>query len=363
MFKIDKRLKNIDYLLFFTIIIILALSLSVLYSLQFNTEVSNLVFRKQVVFSIIGILLFFIFSKINYKVYFTYSKFIYIIGIISLLLVLFLGTEVKGTTGWVNIGSIGIQPVEFVKIALIIYLAKFFSENGDKFKLFRYILISGLMVLSYVILVILQPDLGSALVLLGIWTIMLLFTGIQKKHFIYLFSSAVVIITYSWFFIFKTYQKDRILTFFDPTSDPLGSGYNVTQSIIAVGSGQLFGRGLALGSQSSLKFLPEPGTDFIFSVIAEDLGIFGVVLLLSLFTFLFHRLFSIMKKTEDNFASYFILGILSMLIVQVFVNIGMNMGISPVTGIPLPLVSAGGSSLIAIMIGLGIVGNIRFNSN
>ena len=363
MFKIDKRFKNIDYLLFFTIILLLALSLSVLYSLQFNTEVSNLVFRKQVIFSIIGILLFFIFSKINYKVYFTYSKLIYVLGILSLLLVLLLGTEIKGTTGWIKLGSIGIQPVEFIKIALIIYLARFFAENGDKFKLFRYILISGIISSLYVILVMIQPDLGSALVLLGIWIIMLLFTGIQKKHFLYLLSTAIIIITFSWFFIFKTYQKARILTFFDPTSDPLGSGYNVTQSIIAVGSGQLFGRGLALGSQSSLRFLPEPGTDFIFSVIAEDLGILGVLLLLSLFTFLFHRLFTIMKKSNDNFASYFILGILAMLIIQIFINIGMNMGISPITGIPLPLVSAGGSSLIAILIGLGIVENIRFNSN
>jgi len=362
MLKIIKKWQNIDYLLLLSIIILLALSLSILYSLQFSITGGDITFKKQVIFSFLGIILFFIFARINYKVYFTYSKLIYILSIFALLLVLFLGTEVKGTTGWLKIGGLGIQPVEFVKIGLIIYLAKYFSENGDNFKLFRYIFISGFLASLIIILVILQPDLGSSLVLLGIWVIMLLFTGIQKKHFIYLSSFAIITITFSWFFIFKTYQKARILTFFDPSSDPLGSGYNVAQSIVAVGSGQFFGRGLALGSQSNLKFLPEPGTDFIFSVIAEDLGLLGIVLLLSLFAFLFQRLFTIMKKTNDNFAAYYILGLLALLIIQIFINIGMNMGISPVTGIPLPLVSAGGSSLLAIIISLGIAENIRFNS-
>ena len=318
MLKIIKKWATFDYLLFLAIIILLALSLSILYSLQFNNEAAVLVFRKQIVFSFLGILLFFMVSKINYKIYFTYSKLIYLIGIISLLLVLFLGTEIRGTTGWIKLGFLGVQPVEFVKLALIIYLAKYFSENCDNFKLFRYIFNSGVITFLSIFLVILQPDLGSAFVLLGIWIIMLLFTGIQKKHFIYLFSLAIVIITLAWFFIFKDYQKARIFTFFNPTSDPLGSGYNVTQSIIAVGSGKLFGRGLALGSQSSLNFLPEPGTDFIFSVIAEDLGFLGVLLLLSLFFFIFQRLFLIMKKTNDNFAAYFILGLLALLIIQIF---------------------------------------------
>ena len=154
------------------------------------------------------------------------------------------------------------------------------------------------------------------------------------------------------------YQQDRILTFIDPGRDPQGDGYNVIQSIVAVGSGQVFGRGLALGSQSSLRFLPEPGTDFIFAVIAEDLGLVGVMLLLTLFSFIFYRLFSAIRKSQDDFGAYLILGIAAMLLVQLFINIGMNMGISPVTGIPLPLVSAGGSSMWAIMIALGISQNV-----
>ena len=169
MLKIIKKIKDIDYLLFFSIIILLIISLSILYSLQFNIDESYIIFKKQVFFSLLGVLFFFIFSKINYKIYFTYSKLIYIISILSLILVLFLGTEIRGTIGWIKFGSLGIQPVEFVKIALIIYLARYFSENGDSFKLFRYIFISGMSVFLCIILVILQPDLGSALVLLGIW--------------------------------------------------------------------------------------------------------------------------------------------------------------------------------------------------
>ena len=156
MLKIIKKWATFDYLLFLAIIILLALSLSILYSLQFNNEAAVLVFRKQIVFSFLGILLFFMVSKINYKIYFTYSKLIYLIGIISLLLVLFLGTEIRGTTGWIKLGFLGVQPVEFVKLALIIYLARYFSENGDSFKLFRYIFISGMSVFLCIILIILQ---------------------------------------------------------------------------------------------------------------------------------------------------------------------------------------------------------------
>jgi len=225
--------------------------------------------------------------------------------------------------------------------------------------MFRHIVKSGLITLLFVALVMLQPDLGSALVLLGTWLVVLLFTGISKKHFWWLLGTFLVTLVVSWLFILQPYQQDRILTFLDPGRDPQGAGYNVIQSMVAVGSGQVFGRGLALGSQSSLNFLPEPGTDFIFAVIAEDLGLVGVALVLGLFAFIFYRLFMIMRRSQDNFASYTILGISAMLLVQIFINIGMNMGISPVTGIPLPLVSAGGSSLWAVMIALGIAESIN----
>jgi len=228
--------------------------------------------------------------------------------------------------------------------------------------MFKHIFRSGLITLFFVGLVMLQPDLGSALVLLGTWLVILLFTGISKKHFFWLLGAFLITVVVAWFFVLQPYQQARILIFIDPGRDAQGEGYNVIQSMVAVGSGQLFGRGLALGSQSSLRFLPEPGTDFIFAVIAEDLGLVGVTLLLGLFTFIFYRLFLTMRKSQDDFGTYLVLGISAMLLVQTFINIGMNMGISPVTGIPLPLVSAGGSSMWSIMTALGISQSIQMRS-
>ncbi len=356
--------QKLDWALLLAVLILLILSISVLYSLSLNTEdTSFVVFKKQIVFALSGLVLFFLAAKINYQFWFTYSKLIFIFFVLILAILIIVGTAVRGTTGWLTLGPLTIQPVEFAKIALVIILAKYFSDHAADFKRWRHIIVSGLLTFIFVALVILQPDLGSALVLLGTWVVMLLFTGISKQHFFWLSGIFIAVSLASWFWLLKEYQKFRILTFINPSLDPQGQGYNVIQSIIAVGSGQLFGRGLALGSQSNLRFLPEPGTDFIFAVISEYLGLVGVTVLLFLFGFLFYRLFLIMRRAQDNFGSYLVLGFLAMLLVQIFINIGMNMGISPVTGIPLPLVSAGGSSLWATMIALGIVQNIRIRNS
>ncbi|MCD4760975.1 rod shape-determining protein RodA [bacterium] len=355
--------QRIDWLLFFAVIILLVLGISILYSLSLNTDTANfLVFKKQILFALSGLAIFFLVSSINYNVWLTYGKLIFILFVIILVAVLFFGIQIKGTTGWLSTGFFNIQPVEFAKIALIIWLARYFSRHASEFYLFKHIFISGAFTLVFVILVALQPDLGSSLVLLGTWAVMLLFTGIKKKHFVWLAGTFGAVSVISWFFLLRPYQQSRILTFFDPGRDPQGEGYNVIQSVVAIGSGQFFGRGLSLGTQSSLRFLPEPGTDFIFAVIAEELGLVGATLLLALFTFIFYRLFLTMRKSQDDFGSFLILGIASMLLVQIFINVGMNMGIAPVTGIPLPLVSAGGSSLWAVMIALGIAQSVQMRS-
>ncbi|PIR06050.1 MAG: rod shape-determining protein RodA [Candidatus Komeilibacteria bacterium CG11_big_fil_rev_8_21_14_0_20_36_20] len=356
--------RKIDWLLFFAVAILLIFSASILYSLNLNIGDSDfLIFKKQILFALSGLILFFLVANVNYSFWSTYSKLIFMFFSLILLVVLIFGTTIKGTTGWLTVGSIGIQPVEFAKIALIIWLARYFSEHSTEFKLFRHIFISGIFTLVFVLLVSLQPDIGSALVLLGTWVVVLLFTGIRRKHFIWLTAVFVIAIVLSWFLVLQPYQKDRILTFFNPSASPQTEGYNVIQSMVAVGSGQIFGRGLALGPQSSLRFLPEPGTDFIFAVIAEDLGLLGVTVLLGLFAFVLYRLFLIMRRSQDDFGAYLVLGVASMLLVQIFVNIGMNMGVAPVTGIPLPLVSAGGSSLWSILIALGIAESVYMRNS
>lgn len=357
-------LRRLDWLLFLAILFLLFVSASILYSLNLNIANSDFItFKKQIFFALSGLGLFFLFANINYSFWSTYAKVIYIFFVGVLLLVLVLGSQIKGTTGWLRLGPLSLQPVEFAKIALVFFLARYFSTYANEFRMFRHIFWSGFATLFFVGLIMLQPDLGSSLVLVGTWVVMLLFTGISRKHFLILLSIFLLTVTFAWLFALKDYQKDRILTFINPSLDPSGSGYNVIQSMVAVGSGQFFGRGLALGSQSSLNFLPEPGTDFIFAVIAEELGFVGVAFVLALFGFIFYRLILIMQRSQDNFAAYLILGFLGMILVQMFINIGMNMGISPVTGIPLPLLSAGGSSLWAIMIALGIAENIKVRSS
>lgn len=356
--------QKIDWLLFFAVVILLTLSVSVLYSLNLNIDNSSfLIFKKQLLFAFSGLFLFFFLASINYQVWSTYSKLIFVLFTLILVGVLFFGVEVKGTTGWINFGFFSIQPVEFAKIALVIWLARYFSDHANEFHYFKHIFVSGLATAVFIGLVALQPDLGSAMVLFGTWVVLLLFTGIRRKHFLWLLGAFVVLVVVSWFFLLQPYQQSRMLTFFSPGRDPQGEGYNVIQSMVAVGSGQFYGRGLAVGSQSSLRFLPEPGTDFIYAVISEDLGLLGAGLVLGLFIFIFYRLFMVVRKSQDDFGGYLVLGIASMLLVQTFINIGMNIGISPVTGIPLPLVSAGGSSMWAVMIALGIAQSVHIRNN
>jgi len=204
----------------------------------------------------------------------------------------------------------------------------------------------------------LQPDLCSALVLLGIWFILLVLTGLDKKYYIFLIIISVLVSTIAWNFFFADYQQDRIKSFLSPTADPQGSGYNVSQAIIAIGSGNLFGRGLGAGSQSQLRFIPESQTDFLFAVIAEELGLFGVVLVLGLWAVIFYRLIIIAKRARDDFGMFTVLGIAAVFFLHLFINVGMNMGIMPVTGISLPFLSYGGSFLAVCMLLVGVAESV-----
>ncbi len=355
--SIWKRIRGVDWLLSVAIFFLVSLSLAILYGISINTANTGL-FVKQLIVVAIGFAAFFIISNLNYRLWMMYSKAFYAVGVLGLLFVLVFGVTIRGTTGWVSFAGFSFQPVEFAKIALIIMLAKYFSDHGRQFFLWRHILASGAMTAVYVALVLKQPDFGSAIVLLGTWFLMLMVVGVPRKHLIILVSTFLVVAVGAWFFVLKDYQKDRIMTFVNPQADILGVGYNVRQSVIAVGSGQIIGRGFGLGSQSQLKFLPEPETDFVFAVLAEEFGLIGVLILFAGFGALLYRLFRIAHKTGDNFAAFFCLGLAALMTVQTFINIGMNIGIAPVTGIPLPFISSGGSSLLGFFVAFGIVSSI-----
>lgn len=353
--------KKFDWILLVDVSLLVILGIILIYSVAVGSgsEQNYLNFQKQVVFFVIGLAAMFLIALFfDYRILIKANAFIYILGVIMLISVLIFGKNIRGTTGWFDLGIFSFQPVELVKIFLIIYLSKFFSDKAKYISQLRYLIISSVGVILLMILVVLQPDFGSSLILMSLWAVLILLTGIKKSHLALLCGILIASSLVLWFLVFQPYQKQRILVFMDPSLDPLGSGYNVTQAIIAIGSGGLWGKGLAFGSQSQLKFLPESQTDFVFAVLAEELGFLGVILLFGLFISLFWRLLSLAKKVNDNFAAYLLISAAIIIFVQIFVNIGGNLGLLPITGITLPFISYGGSSLVALLILMGLVESI-----
>lgn len=327
-----------------------------IYSTTLNSP-TNLLGR-QLIYAVLGFIGLFALAFFDYRKLKKSSGWLYVLIILSLVLVWFLGRNVRGSTRWIDFGIFRLQPAEFAKLITVIIMAKFLDQSGEKLKDFRYVLLSAVYMGLPALLILIEPDLGSALVIFSTWLAMLLFSKMNKKHLAVLLVSVTVLSAFSWFFVLHDYQKNRIYTFLNPNKDPQGRGYNVLQSIIAVGSGSLTGRGVGRGLQSQLKFLPERQTDFIFASTAEELGLLGSAFIISMFGVIFYRLIKAARQARDNFGMYLSLGLLFMLLVQVVINIGMNTGILPVTGIPLPLLSYGGSSLITTMLAIGLAQSI-----
>jgi rod shape determining protein RodA len=227
-----------------------------------------------------------------------------------------------------------------------------------RFDTWQFVVSSGFLMFLLVALIMLQPDLGSAAIIGGIWFAMLFVTRTKKRYIAFILGSGLLAIIMGWLFLFAPYQKDRLLNFVHPERDPLGGGYNVTQSIIAIGSGKLFGRGLGFGSQSQLSFLPEAQTDFIFSVIGEELGFVGIIVVLTLYFLVLWRLVLIASRANDDFTAYFVVGVALLFFIQVLVNVGAAIGVLPVTGVTLPFLSYGGSSLLMNLLLIGVVESV-----
>ncbi len=309
----------------------------------------------QGIYGLLGILSFFSIRSFDYNLLKPLTKFFYILTIFLLVIVFIIDFETRGSVRWIPIGPFNLQPSEFGKIALILILSNFWSNNMPTWK---NIALSLLIVAPVLGLVFQQPDLGTTMTLFFIWLTLLVFSNISLYKLLMLGLLGGIIAPFAWFFL-KEYQRQRFLGFLFPEQDPLGVGYNVIQSTIAVGSGQIFGRGLGRGTQSRLQFLPEFRTDFIFAFIAEELGFVGSFLVLFLYSIIFYLSFLIIRKTKDIFGQLIITGVLGMLFFQIAVNIGMNTGILPITGITLPLLSYGGSSILTVFISLGLVASVQ----
>ena len=358
-FNLD-HFKKLDWWLIFCTVLITAFGLAGIYSSSLAKN-DFLNFEKQIIFFIVGFILMFAISFFDYRILRNNSYLILIIYFLCVILLTglyFFAPIIRGTRGWYRVGFLTLDPNEPIKIALIILLAKYFSMRHVEMYKFRHIILSGLYVFLPAVLIFMKPDLGGVIVLVLMWLGILVVSGIKLNHFLILLLCFVLVTGFSWQFLLKDYQKERVTSFIFPY-DVLKGSWSQIQTKVSIGSGKIFGQGLGKGSQVQYGFLPEPHTDFIFSVIAEESGFFGISIFFLLYIVLIWRILKIAIKSETNFPRLFAVGFAIVLITQFTINIGMNVSLLPVIGIYLPFVSYGGSGLIANFISLGILQSIK----
>ena len=354
-------LKSLDWVLAGAALLLVLLSLAVLVSSAIpSQEWTSSRFVKQSFAAIVSLIAAFVIAKLPYHSLRRYALLIYGIALLGLITVFLTGQVIRGTVSRLEIAGLQIQPSEFMKVALVITLAWFLSRTSRLS--WRQVIISALMLAAPILLIAIEPDLGVAMLLLALWASLLVFSGLSWSAISGLSVIALAAALASWRWLLADYQQERLLIFLDPSRDPLGAGYNILQSIVALGSGRIVGRGLGHGPQSQLEFLPERHTDFILSSIGEELGFIGVFLILLLYGILLWRILRIAQTTNDNFGRLLATGTFTILLISLTVSAGMNMGLIPVTGIPLPMLSYGGSSLLSTFVLLGLVQSVHVYS-
>ena len=354
-----QKVKKLDFVLLFNIILLSAISLVVMYStdggeILYHTKSH---FIKLVTF----FLLMLVISFFNIKIWHIFSYIFYFIIILLLIWVSLYGIKVSGSQRWMNLYFIVLQPSELMKIGIILCLAKYYHRlKIDDVNSFTSIIIALTIIIVPIIFVISQPDLGTSVLIASSGLIILWLGGVKIKYFFYSFVTFLISLPFIISFL-KPYQKLRILTFLDPDRDPLGAGYQIIQSKIAIGSGGLEGKGFLKGTQSYLDFLPEKHTDFIFTLFSEEFGFIGSIILLIIYSIIIMRIIRIGVISRSNFAKLFCFGFAFGIFIYIFVNLSMVLGLLPIVGSPLPIMSFGGSSMMATMIGFGIVLSAKIN--
>ncbi|HSX40307.1 MAG TPA: FtsW/RodA/SpoVE family cell cycle protein [Candidatus Saccharimonadales bacterium] len=343
---------SIDFSLLAPVAILVVLGLTTLFSVNIDF------FKSQIIFLVFSVLAFLFFSRLNYKIIEYYAVPVYVISLVLLFLILIVGIESRGAVRWLEIAGFRIQFSEIFKPFLAIIFASFIATRE---KLDAGVFLKTILFLLPVFLFIfLQPDLGNAIIYLFVVFLSLIILGFPIKYFVGAVLPGVLLLPLVLRFT-HGYQKQRIVTFLHPGADPLGTSYNAIQSIIAVGSGMFTGRGLGQGTQSGLRFLPERHTDFIFATLSEGLGFIGSILVIAAFIFLLYRIYVIFTRSSDKFSRTFAITAFFLILVQFFVNIGMNIGVLPIVGVTLPFVSYGGSSLLSSFILLGMLSAVSRN--
>lgn len=344
---------HIDIPMLVGILLLFGISFLALYSAKLDV----LVLQKQALRMLLSLLLMGTVAHISPRIFKDWAMVLYIFGLILLFLVFTKGVASKGAKRWLDLGFFRFQPSELMKLAVPLVVAKILDEQILPPSL-KNLLISGIFIMLPTLLIALQPDLGTAILVMSSGLLVIFFSGIKFRQVIYLLSSAFITMPLFWL-ILKDYQKARILTLLNPENDPLGKGYQIIQSKIAIGSGGIYGKGWLNGTQSHLEYLPERATDFIFAVFSEEFGFIGVIVLFLIYSFIIIRGLYISTRAQDTFNRLLSGSIIMVFFVYIFVNIGMVSGILPVVGVPLPFISYGGTSLVIIMISFGILMSIQ----
>jgi rod shape determining protein RodA len=355
----DTRIyRQFDAVMFFCMLSLIGLGVLMIYSATFQSASQEMYIRQLQAF-LVGLILFFILLNIDYHRIADSAFPIYLASLILLVAVLIFGKRISGAKSWFSLGYFNFQPSEIAKIAAVLFLAKYLSDETRMFLVFRDFVMAGVIMLMPMFLIILQPDMGTTITFLPPLIVLMFLAGIRYKWIFGAILAGIASLPFFWLFL-KPYQKDRILTFVDPTKDPLGAGYQIIQSKIAVGSGRIFGKGLfSKQTQAYLDYIPEKHTDFVFSVLAEDFGLVGVLLTLAAYFILMFRILSTAKQARDRVGVFIVMGLFSVFFFHFVVNVGMIVGLMPITGLPLPLMSYGGSSLLSTIAAMGIIMNVR----
>lgn len=354
-------LRNVDWPLLGAVLALMAIGLAAIHSATLDPTGATPFWEdfvvRQAVYGAVGLILMAVVSAIDYRFYRGASRFIYVFGLGLLGLIFVFGQIRGGAQSWFDLYLFPLQPSELIKIVLILILAKYLSDHAETIHQPTHLLVSLVLTAIPVGMVYLQPDLGTAMIMVGIWAGMAWASGIPIWQFGLIGAAGLVAAPAVWFRL-EEYMQRRILAFLNPQSDPSGESYNVIQALISIGSGGVWGKGLGQGTQSQLHFLRVRHTDFIFSVFAEEFGFVGSILLFALFVFLLWRILRAASIARDGFGRLIACGVAMMIFVQCFVNLGVNLSVLPATGLPLPLVSYGGSSLITTLIGIGLVQSV-----
>ena len=359
--QIDRRLiSHFDWTLLLTTLAVVGIGITTIYSANFSVSAGHAgaLPSRQAIWMGLGLVAMIGAISFDYHLIDRIAYPFYAVILLLLILVIVVGHSGGGSQRWINFGLFRLQPSEPAKIAIVLVMAKYFQQDEPaKGYLLRDLWMPALLVAPLVFFTLIQPDLGTAIILGTVFISMVLMGGLRLRSFSYLVGSGLAVLPLAWRFL-KPYQRNRILTFLDPDRDPLGAGYHVIQSQIAIGSGRVFGKGFLHGTQNRLDFLPAQHTDFIFAVFSEEWGFFGCIILLLLYLILIAYCLGIVQRAKDRFGGLLVFGMVAILFWHVIINVAMVAGILPVVGVPLPMVSYGGSALASMMFAIGIIMNV-----